>query len=258
VLTAFCKHLGGVHDERLFIALQLRSERGRNEAMKLTSRQNHILVFSIPFVFLSFALSLYALNQTLYFNLFGILETGFFEWIQFASYVLASILGFRTLSFLSTSPPPPWGRKIVIFIFSIACAFIALEEISWGQHVFLWSTPDFLSTINLQNETNFHNLAVIQGNSIQVMAYAFVGLFGGLSWVLRRRKDRLSVRDFIFPEWYFSSYFLPTGVLYSQLVDLGIGIEHQETFESLLGFGFLAVAIGNLIKAKNGYLLIEN
>ena len=224
--------------------------------MKLTSRQNHILVFSIPFVFLSFALIVYALNQTLYFNLFGILETGIFEWIQFASYVLASILGFRTLGFLAT--PPRGARKFVILIFSIACAFIALEEISWGQHVFLWSTPNFLSTINLQNETNFHNLAVVQGNSIQVMAFAFVGLFGGLSWVLRRRKEELSVRDFIFPEWYFSSYFLPLGVFYTQLLFLGLGNNHQETFESLLGFGFLAVAIGNLIKAKNGYLLIEN
>lgn len=37
--------------------------------------------------------------------------------------------------------------------------YYAGEEISWGQHVFGWETPEFIAAHNRQDETNFHNLA---------------------------------------------------------------------------------------------------
>ena len=44
----------------------------------------------------------------------------------------------------------------------IACALVFLvgagEEISWGQRIFGWDTPDALGEVNQQNETNFHNM----------------------------------------------------------------------------------------------------
>jgi len=40
-----------------------------------------------------------------------------------------------------------------------AAAFLFLgEEISWGQHLFGWNTPDYWREINRQGETNLHNL----------------------------------------------------------------------------------------------------
>jgi hypothetical protein len=41
--------------------------------------------------------------------------------------------------------------------FCLGCIYIAGEEISWGQHVFDWGTPEFWSQVNDQNETNLHN-----------------------------------------------------------------------------------------------------
>ena len=38
--------------------------------------------------------------------------------------------------------------------------FAAGEEISWGQRLFGWGTPDFFAEHNYQNETNLHNLMV--------------------------------------------------------------------------------------------------
>jgi len=35
---------------------------------------------------------------------------------------------------------------------------LAMEELSWGQHLFSFKTPEFLKMINLQGETNLHNL----------------------------------------------------------------------------------------------------
>lgn len=40
---------------------------------------------------------------------------------------------------------------------ALCCLYVGGEEISWGQHVFDWTTPEFWSRVNDQNETNFHN-----------------------------------------------------------------------------------------------------
>ncbi len=39
-----------------------------------------------------------------------------------------------------------------------ACMLAAGEEISWGQCLFGWTTPDFLMGLNQQGETNIHNI----------------------------------------------------------------------------------------------------
>ena len=41
--------------------------------------------------------------------------------------------------------------------FVVGCLYIAGEEISWGQHIFNWSTPEFWGNVNDQGETNLHN-----------------------------------------------------------------------------------------------------
>lgn len=39
----------------------------------------------------------------------------------------------------------------------ICCIYVAGEELSWGQHIFGWATPENWSALNDQNETNLHN-----------------------------------------------------------------------------------------------------
>ena len=66
-----------------------------------------------------------------------------------------------------------WGVKIMIVLpwrsysllwwwvaaISLGCLYFAGEELSWGQHIFKWSTPDYLSRLNDQDETNLHNIS---------------------------------------------------------------------------------------------------
>ena len=40
---------------------------------------------------------------------------------------------------------------------AICCFYVAGEEISWGQHILKWSTPDYWAHFNDQQETNLHN-----------------------------------------------------------------------------------------------------
>ncbi len=58
--------------------------------------------------------------------------------------------------------------------FAVVCFCGAMEEISWGQHILGFDTPEVLSGINMQNEANFHNLAGIHGGAGKLYL-AFVG-----------------------------------------------------------------------------------
>ena len=39
----------------------------------------------------------------------------------------------------------------------LCCTYVAGEEISWGQHIWNWNTPEYWKAYNDQHETNFHN-----------------------------------------------------------------------------------------------------
>ena len=39
----------------------------------------------------------------------------------------------------------------------LACFYVAGEEISWGQHLAQWNTPEYWRAVNDQQETNLHN-----------------------------------------------------------------------------------------------------
>lgn len=43
-------------------------------------------------------------------------------------------------------------------LLAVACSYVVLEEISWGQRIFGFDTPEFLKARNLQGEANLHNL----------------------------------------------------------------------------------------------------
>ena len=46
-----------------------------------------------------------------------------------------------------------------LFIFCLGLVYFFGEEISWGQHIFHWTSPDIFIEINNQNETNLHNIS---------------------------------------------------------------------------------------------------
>lgn len=88
-------------------------------------------------------------------------EDGIFEWMTFWAALLAGILflvhGFRKGSSLA-------------FILATLWLVFAFEEISWGQRVFGWETPENLEVLNYQEETNLHNVI----NPILVYAFPVV------------------------------------------------------------------------------------
>lgn len=50
-----------------------------------------------------------------------------------------------------------FAAALVCCLLSFVSLMLAMEEISWGQMVFRWDTPDTLFSGNVQKETNLHN-----------------------------------------------------------------------------------------------------
>ena len=110
-------------------------------------------------------------------------EDSLLEWPQFFLVLAASLIfganGVRLLR---------GGQRLaglIYLLLALGCFFVAGEEISWGQRVFGWGTPDSLDAINHQGETNVHNIRLVQ------RLFGFVVLLGsayGVAAPLLRRR----------------------------------------------------------------------
>ena len=58
---------------------------------------------------------------------------------------IASTVAFKSLT------------AVWLVIYGLGCIYFLGEEISWGQHLFGWETPDTWIEVNDQQETNLHN-----------------------------------------------------------------------------------------------------
>lgn len=84
-------------------------------------------------------------------------EQGGVEWLQNLYLVLFIVISCQT--YLKCSGRLSFIEKC--FVAFMACGgFVILgEELSWGQHLFMWKTPEWMTIYNAQNETNLHNMS---------------------------------------------------------------------------------------------------
>ena len=81
-------------------------------------------------------------------------ENGPYEGVQVGVIFLALILGVFILARMKGAAGWLYGW---IGLAVLGCLYIFGEEISWGQHILSWNTPEYWAHINDQNETNLHN-----------------------------------------------------------------------------------------------------
>jgi hypothetical protein len=73
------------------------------------------------------------------------------EWAQTFSFLAAALL---SVAVATKRTRYRWFFALL----AVACSYVFLEEISWGQRIFGFDTPEFLKSRNLQGEANVHNL----------------------------------------------------------------------------------------------------
>lgn len=210
--------------------------------------ERKIVVFSAPFFVLLLAYLTYQHDPKLYRIIFGLDSEGAYgEWIQFICYGLASIVGFMTFRKLRAMNLKKESGLIALF--SLGCLVLALEEISYGQWIFNWESPEIFKEINTQQETNLHNIRDGLNIAAQLhILFMIVGFFGGASWVLKAYIEGLFA-DLLCVDWHLSSYFFPVFLFYFYYDYIRpsffiIGNE-QELFELILSFGFISLAVSN-------------
>ena len=75
----------------------------------------------------------------------------------FQAIILAIALGYAIACLFKINWTP---EKLIggwCALAALCCFYVLGEEISWGQHILQWSTPEYWQALNDQNETNLHN-----------------------------------------------------------------------------------------------------
>lgn len=94
--------------------------------------------------------------------------------------------------------------KYCVLIITLACVYMAGEELSWGQHLWGWETPQWLMGANDQRETNLHNISSWFDQKPRLLLEIFV-LVCGIFMPLYRM---ITGNDFQTYDWRY--WLLPT------------------------------------------------
>ena len=173
-------------------------------------------------------------------------EGSLVEWFSFLFLLLSSIIfllvGKQSINRFANKTS--LGIGVLTFILS-------MEEVSWGQMIFNWKSPEFFNQLNAQQETNLHNLIFISGKPntlIVCLVLILLTYFCCLNYYLNS-KNKLkpnSILDLILPPISLIGYFLIGGLIYLgltlQMQGINIPIlmpRDQEIIECFFALGVL-------------------
>ena len=167
-------------------------------------------------------------------------EDGPLEWIQFIEYLSSSILAF--IVFIKQKKKRNLN-SIIWLLIAFLSFLVAGEEISWGERL-TGLGIDSISNLNVQGETNFHNLPFFHNyllDPVFEISCIFLGWFG---WKRFKKIDSL-------PSKNLSLFFLSVALFYFYFdISWASTTEQirndQEIFEFLLSTGIFLHCFTNL------------
>ena len=167
-------------------------------------------------------------------------EDGPLEWIQFIEYAVSSILAL--LIYLKRKRKRDID-SIIWLLIAFLSFVIAGEEISWGERITGIGISS-ISSINVQGETNFHNLPFFHNyllDPIFEISCIFLGWFG---WRRFKRIQALPNKDlslyFLFVALFYFYFDISWASTTQQIRN------DQEIFEFCYPQEFLFIALGIL------------
>ncbi len=185
-------------------------------------------------------------------------EGGFVEYATVIAFVLVGVFAWPLAQGFRRG-----GEKLLAlgyFGLTGLAAFVALEEISWGQTLLGWQESAFFESYNVQEETNLHNLVWFQQYLGDAVILGSLGLLG-LCVVWPGLRKRVSARlrgygDWLVPEWCWAGCFLITLVVYVALEGPDSGgfliSRDQEFVELLFAGGILGSVVSKYLKQGRG------
>ena len=158
-------------------------------------------------------------------------EDGPLEWIQFIEYAISSVMAF--LIFIKKKKKKEIN-SIIWLLIAFLSFLIAGEEICWGERI-TGVGIDSISSLNVQGETNFHNLPFFHNyllDPIFEISCIFLGWFG---WRKFKNIDAIPAKDlslfFLFVALFYFYFDISWASTTQQIRN------DQEIFEFLLSTG---------------------
>ena len=165
-----------------------------------------IVIFLIPYVS-------HITSERAY--MFMYMESGWVELSTVLYLIVAivfSLLFIRSHEFSGYE----WFKWWMVLLI-LGCIYFAGEELSWGQHLFGWETPQGWADINEQSETNLHNTSAIfdqiPRNLLSVAAIVG-GVFIPMFCLITKRYPKEGSIHY----WLWPTYVCLPAALFSQLV----------------------------------------
>ena len=168
------------------------------------------------------------------------------EWLSFVFLLTAGAL------FLLTGRGQwrhrPRGVAFLFLVMGAGSLGIAMEEMSWGQTIFNWGTPAYFNAVNVQHETNLHNMAPFNDYIWIATAkiFSIISLLILLRLALGSRLKPLSAFDALLPSPILLAYFCLAAIIYVGVAVEKLGIDvpvlvtrEQEVAECLFALGVL-------------------
>ncbi len=127
-------------------------------------KDSHNITSSIIWLIISFVIIIFFNDETI---VYLAKEDGIYETAAAICFFLTSLAFFylyfkdikgNQLFIIKTK------RNLFYILLALLFLFGAGEEISWGQRIFDFQTPEELKEMNMQNELNIHNLKIFHGN----------------------------------------------------------------------------------------------
>lgn len=162
-----------------------------------------VVILPVAFAAAQIAFEIFVSPQV---RAWSVSENGPHETLQ--AFVLLMALGVSVFTFFRMDRKKDPLMTALVALAGLCCFYVCGEEISWGQHIFDWQTPETWSEINDQNETNLHNTSAWLDQKPRLILEIGIIVGGILVPLLNRfRSGFLPAR---FAAFYPSLVLLPT------------------------------------------------
>lgn len=220
-------------------------------------RHSRLLLFLLPFWMFFFVFLLSRVSYRTFWYLER--EDSLTEWLTFFCYILCTIFSLQIARLSSKSKELSKGARVFVgsaFLMA-AVIFIAIagEEISWGQRLFGFETPESIKASNTQYEFNLHNQKSIF--RYVYMGYGAVAVYSAVTWLLVRLIKKIIPKSwqpmtrFFAPPWMLIGFFLPMiPYVYVRKVYGDYWLDHWGEFVELL----LAMGIAIFLLRNKNFL----
>jgi len=236
----------------LGLLLSYKTKHQLSKSVKKAPNYAKVLMLAVPLTVL-----LFVLIQTLYPEFAAILvRKESWPFYRNAIFIKMAFQAVAVVFFAKLARDSIKKKEVLPAVFLCLLIFVLVvmigEEVSWGQRIFGWETPSSYAEINMQGETNLHNLATQLFQNVLyfggwLLLIAFPFWRNAIKKFLNRFKKLAFLGEWV-PPTYFLIIFAAAFGLCDPLLSTDTGIKHSSILFCVLATA--AILIYAIVPAR--------